>query len=100
MPTLSKSEIDIFKKAGSKAPINPIAIRKLSDYFSVIEGLFKVNPQYWFRGHSDFTYLLTPSALRYKSISERNRAIELVDAFKRYAEGKLRKIPLDQLKLD
>ena len=46
-------------------------------------------PVYWFRGQSDASWSLTPSALRYDSEQKRKEALEKVDDFKRLAVTRL-----------
>jgi hypothetical protein len=48
---------------------------------------------FWFRGHSDLTYMLTPSALRYPNEDDRDRALGLVIDVKRYLGFKLSSPP-------
>jgi hypothetical protein len=53
----------------------------------------KGNEEYWFRGHANIAWGLTPSALRYKTLNKRNKALGLLVEFKRYAEIKLTNPP-------
>ncbi len=48
---------------------------------------------FWFRGHEDFSFSLTPSALRYTSAAQRQKALSLLSEFKRIAEIKLERPP-------
>lgn len=68
-------------------------IEKLSEYFEVLDAFVTGDEKFWFRGHSDHTWTLTPSALRPPKKKERIAAFALVDEFKRYAEIKLPKPP-------
>lgn len=61
----------------------------LGDYFNIFNSVIGDGKFYWFRGHADISWELRPSALRYKTESERNRAIGLLSAFKRYGEIKI-----------
>jgi hypothetical protein len=53
----------------------------------------KKDETFWFRGHGDLTWSLTPSALRYEEVDKRNKALQLVSDFKRFAEMKLERPP-------
>ncbi len=45
--------------------------------------------EFWFRGHADLSWTLTPSALRYDPAGQRQAALRLLSDFKRYAAIKL-----------
>jgi len=68
-------------------------ISNLSDYFAALDSALRKGARLWFRGHSDYTWELAPSALRYPNRQDRDRALQLLDEFKRYAELKLPKPP-------
>ncbi|MEW5923163.1 MAG: FRG domain-containing protein [Candidatus Zixiibacteriota bacterium] len=68
-------------------------IRNLADYFAISASLLIDDQSYWFRGQCNSTWSLTPSALRYKTLIERNRALSLLNSFKRIAEIKLERPP-------
>jgi hypothetical protein len=71
-------------------------IKHISIYFDVFNSVFKKDETFWFRGHGDIEWSLTPSALRYTKESERNKALKLVSDFKRFADIKLERPPADQ----
>ncbi len=64
-------------------------ITSLGDLFNVCAGLLKEDGIFWFRGHANLTWTLTPSALRYASVEARSKALNLLRDFKRYAQTKL-----------
>jgi hypothetical protein len=64
-------------------------ISSLSDFFAVFQSALDPGSIFWFRGHSDLEYELTPSALRYDSVDERERALGLVADMKRFLGMKL-----------
>jgi hypothetical protein len=68
-------------------------IASLSDFFSVFHFLLEPGKIFWFRGHSDLTYKLAPSALRYPTVNERERALGLVTEVKRFLGMKLNRPP-------
>ena len=70
---------------------NPISF--LADYFSVISGIVSANDAFWFRGHAQPYWNLTPGALRYPTVDERRKALGLISDFKRIAEAKLSRLP-------
>ncbi len=64
-------------------------IASLGDLFSVCAGLLKEDGIFWFRGHANLAWTLTPSALRYAGAEARTKALNLLRDFKRYAQTKL-----------
>lgn len=70
-------------------------IKTLSDYMAVFHTVVSSPDTYWFRGHSDASWTLTPSALRYDTKAKRDAALKLVSEFKRIAEIKLARPPGD-----
>ena len=74
-------------------------IDHLGVYFDLFNHLSK-DETFWFRGHGDIEWPLIPSALRYKTENERNKALQLISDFKRYADMKLDRPPAanDELK--
>lgn len=81
------------KRTTNSCPIVREVIDHLGKYFDVFNSLLRKDETFWFRGHGDFTWSLTPSALRYKKESTRNKALQLVSDFKRFAEMKLERPP-------
>lgn len=67
----------------------PRQIESLGEFFSICNGLLKEDGVFWFRGHADLRWTLTPSALRYANAEVRNKALTLLRDFKRYAQIKL-----------
>ncbi len=80
---------------GPDCPPVSCKITHLGIYFEVLNGLLKKDDTFWFRGHGNLTWGLTPSALRYSEESTRSRALKLVSDFKRFAEMKLERPPGD-----
>jgi hypothetical protein len=91
---LSSSELRRFAKCPARCPILKQRVENLADYFSVISSSITSTDQFWFRGHEDVRWELTPTALRYKRKNDRTRALGLVSEFKRIAEIKLPRPPL------
>jgi hypothetical protein len=58
-------------------------------FFDIVSGLLKEGQDFWFRGHANIRWRLTPSALRFETVAERNTALGLLSDFKRFAEIKL-----------
>ncbi|NQT12003.1 MAG: FRG domain-containing protein [Planctomycetes bacterium] len=84
---------DEYKANGPDCGLCDVYVRDLSDYFAVFNMMLTTDRDFWFRGHSDLEYRLTPSALRYQTEPERNRAIGLLAEFRRIAEIRLDKPP-------
>lgn len=83
-----------YKQCPIKCPIYTAnTIKSLGDFFSIFSSLIKPDQNYWFRGHPSKTYSLAPSALRYKTENERNRALGLYIEARRYLEMKLTRPP-------
>src|SRR6266699_2004440 len=68
-------------------------IASLSDFFEVFHSLLEAGKIFWFRGHSNHLYKLAPSALRYDTVEERDRALGLVGEMKRFLGMKLPRPP-------
>ena len=77
------------KQSTSPCPIDPNVIDHLGKYFDVCNYAMKREEEFWFRGHADINWELTPSALRQETEEMRNKALDLVFEFKRIAEIKL-----------
>jgi hypothetical protein len=65
----------------------------LAEFLAILSSTLDTNTTYWFRGHADTAWGLTPTALRYRSVATRERALALLAAFKRVAEMKLPRPP-------
>ncbi len=81
-------------KYGPNCNILDTQIKSLSDYLAVFSSVIMPDEVFWFRGHADFKSTITPSALRYKNVTERNTALELIHPFKRFMEIKIQNPPL------
>jgi len=69
-------------------------VANLGDYFNILNSTISDDAIFWYRGHADTSWSLTPSALRYNTLEKRNIALSLIAGFKRYSELKLDKLPL------
>ena len=90
---LASTEYRRFSTCPVKCPKLRDKILSLADYFSVLSTAMASGVQFWFRGHSDVTWSLTPSALRYPTAATRTSALKLLDDFKRVAEIKIDRPP-------
>lgn len=68
-------------------------ISTLSDFFGVFKTALDPGSIFWFRGHPDLKYELTPWALRYDTVDKRQRALDLVADMKRFLGMKLTRPP-------
>ncbi len=82
-----------YRRARPDAALIAEEIESISDYFAVFNSLLRAGDTFWFRGHADYTWSLTPSALRYSDEAQRNEALGLVTEFKRLGDIKLGKAP-------
>ncbi len=84
-----------YEDKGPNCPILDAVIENLSDFFSIFSSVIQQTDEiYWFRGHANFTWEIKPSALRQRKQQDREKALNLIDNFKRYIEFKLPKAPL------
>lgn len=83
-----------YLKHGPNCGILDVQIKSLSDYLAVFSSVLVPGEVFWFRGHGDFTWTITPSALRYRKEKERDKALELINTFKRFMEIKIQNPPL------
>ncbi len=82
-----------FESSGPDCFLCDNLVENLSDYSAVFNTLLQEDQTFWFRGHSDLTYRLAPSALRYRAKDDRDKAIVLLAEFKRVAEIKIENPP-------
>ena len=82
-----------YEKGTPNCNLVDVKIKSLSDFLAVFSSVLKTDETFWFRGHADLTWTITPSALRYKSVSDRDKALNLVNTFKRFMEIKLKNVP-------
>ena len=94
MDLLSASERKRFAVSPVRCPQLRQKIISLADYFAVVSDAIRTSDPFWFRGHDDITYRLTPSALRYADETKRAKALALMADFKRIADTKLPRPPL------
>jgi hypothetical protein len=99
-PTQRRKVARRFNRCPIQCPIyTDSVIERLSDFFAVFHALLEPDKIFWFRGHSNLEYRLAPTALRYSSVDDRNRALDLIADLKRFLEMKLPRPPAadDQL---
>src|ERR1700686_1645381 len=94
LPRLSGSELRRFRICPVRCPQVSQKINSLADYFAVISSTVSGEDVFWFRGHSDVSYSLIPSGLRFSKVSDRVKAYELMAEFKRVAVHKLERPPV------
>jgi hypothetical protein len=97
---LTKDENKRFKKCPVKCLLLRQKVVTLSDFLAVISNAIRTDAVFWFRGHDDVTYSLTPSALRYGKISNRTKALALMTDFRRVADLKLPRPPAPDKELE
>ena len=90
---LSSPELRRFRPCPVDCPKLTNRISSLADYFAVISSAVSAHVPFWFRGHSEPHYSLTPSALRYRTATKRTQALQLISEFKRIADIKLARPP-------
>jgi hypothetical protein len=77
-----------------------LRLQTVADYLAAMSTAFQSDRDFWFRGQSNVSHKLIPSALRSEVETVRNGAIGALLAFKRVAEFKLPRPPSmsDELK--
>jgi hypothetical protein len=88
MELLNADELKRFKKSPVKCSQLRQKIAGLADFLGVISDAIRTDDPFWFRGHADVAFSLTPTALRFSKFSQRTKALELMADFKRIAELK------------
>ena len=73
-------------KTGPGCPIVPKKVTRMGEYFDMLNNLVQKGGTYWYRGQGSITWTLTPSALRFRTLNERTKALGLLADFKRYGE--------------
>jgi hypothetical protein len=85
---LSLIELRRFRSCPVDCPKLTDKISSLAQYFAVISSAVTANTPFWFRGHSEPHYSLTPSALRYRTAAKRSQALQLISEFMWHKWGK------------
>lgn len=100
MTALSATELRRFNVCPVDCPKVRQKITSLADYIQIMSSTVSGDDRFWFRGHEDASFSLTPSALRHKKVQDRETALDLMSHFKRVAEMKLPRPPgpKDELK--
>lgn len=93
MAVVPRSVIREFETHGVDCPALNVLIRDLSEYFATFNRIITSDDPLWFRGLTDFQHKLIPAALRYDTCEQRDRALQLVAEFRRYAEIKIPRPP-------
>ena len=83
------------------AQLMPVEVKSLSVYFDFLNSTLSVpSTRTWFRGHSDLRWSLTPSALRYSTRAEREKALSLLDEFRRICDIRIERPPGSEQRLE
>jgi FRG domain len=90
---LTASELKRFRTSPLRCPILNTRVDSLSEFVAAISSAIKTGDTFWFRGHAQANWELTPTALRYPSVDDRAKALQLLAEFKRIAEIKLTRPP-------
>jgi hypothetical protein len=93
MPALSTVERRRFNVCPVRCKKLTRRITSLADFFDEIAGIVTGEGTFWFRGHDEPQWSLTPGALRPTNVAVRKRALDLIFDFKRIAEAKLPRVP-------
>jgi len=77
----------------------PGDVDHLGSYFSILNSVIRKEKEFWFRGHANSDWGLTPSALRYQTKAQRTKALRLLSDFMRLAEIRIGSPPSPSEKL-
>ena len=92
--SIPKDTLHAYTRRGPKCTLLTQVPQSLGDYLEILEGLYTAPESvFWFRGHDDFSWRICPSALRYDTEEQRNRALRSVTEFKRIQEFRFTKAP-------
>ena len=97
---LTPDELKRFAKSPVKCSRLHQRITSLADFLAVISDAIRTEEPFWFRGHEDVSFSLTPSALRFSEYSNRVKALGLMADFKRVADLKLPRPPVPDKELE
>jgi hypothetical protein len=100
MGILTREELKRFAKSPVKCSRLRQKVTSLADFLAVISDAIRTEEPFWFRGHEDVRFSLTPSALRFSEHSSRAKALGLMADFKRVADLKLRRPPARENELE
>ena len=73
--TLTSTVIRRYEADGPKCPMVKKVVTTLSEYVAAFSSVVRPGEIFWFRGHSDYTWITVPSALRYKKEKDRTTAL-------------------------
>jgi len=93
--SLSQTAKQRYEAEGPNCALLPMVIGCLGDFTAAVSAFQSADAPFWFRGHGDFRWGLSPSALRLRKRSGRDRALELAYEFKRRAASGLEYLPAD-----
>ena len=83
-----------FQYVPNDARLLPVEVEQAGTFFDAVAAFQPdAAEEYWFRGHGDCSWGLTPSALRPRLVEERERALALLDEFRRQAGPMIERAP-------
>src|SRR5260370_13451382 len=82
-----------YQRNGPRCRMIPIVALTVGEYLDAFSSVISSTARFWFRGHADYRWQVTPSALRYKTPEQRAKALSLITDFRRFAEIKLPRAP-------
>jgi len=91
---LAKAGVKVSEQARKRPDVGPGCpivgkVTRMGEYFDMLNELMEKGRMSWYRGQGDIAWTLTPSALRFRTLNERSKALGLPADFKRYAEGRI-----------
>ena len=93
MRDLTSPERKWYRRYAPKCKIVRSVVENLSDFFGIIDSTLAPDSRFFFRGHASADWRLTPSALRFKTVAGRKKALDLLAEFKRTVVTKLATTP-------
>src|SRR5260370_42346014 len=90
---LSPQQRRRYQRNGPRSPMIQTFARTVGEYLDAFSSVISSTARFLFRGHNDYTWKVTPSALRYTTPELRAKALSLISDFRRFAEIKLSPAP-------
>lgn len=100
MDFLTAAELRRFRNSPVKCSRLTQRITSLSEFLGVVSDAIRTDEPFWFRGHEDVGFSLTPTALRYAKFVNRAKALALMADFKRIAALKHPRPPAPDRELE
>jgi FRG domain len=93
MRQFRRNELGWYRRHGPRCQMLNFGIETVGDFFDVLNATLQEGKCFFFRGHADARWKLTPAALRPRDARARQRALDLFPEFRRTVVTKLKSAP-------